>query len=186
MVYDMAAFPPDGGAVDDSVDCEVRLAALDPRRGVISGAERHRRHEQAMNGGFGGFALAAVQHLRNCQEAIASSQPAICHPRVPHVSLPRSDVRRPEVIRCKSCATVRALGRVSGHTQAGWRPFPTGKICELETGDWNWTDASLVVVREAQPQAGSWKLEAGSWELGAGSWKLGAGNWQLATSNWQL
>src|SRR3954466_4706536 len=153
MVHDVAALPPDGGAVDDSVDCEVRLAALDPRRGVVSGAERHRRHEQAMNRGFGGFALAAIQHLRHCHEAVASSQPAICHPRVPHVSLPRSDVRRPEVIRCKSCATVRALGRVSRPIRSRVATRWTGKIRELETG----LDAGKL-------ETGHW-LEAGSWEL---------------------
>src|SRR3954470_24657038 len=150
MVHDVAAFPPDGGAVDDSVDCEVRLAALDPRRGVVSGAERHRRHEQAMNRGFGGLALAAIQHLRDCQEAIASSQPAICHPRVAHLFLPRSDVRRPKVIRCQSCATVRALGRVSGPIRSSG-DSTTGKMCELETG--------------SKRGAGSWKLEAGDWKL---------------------
>src|SRR3954468_17075895 len=159
MMHDVAAFPPDGGAVDDSVDCEVRLAALDPRRGVVSGAERHRCHEQAVKRGFGGFALAAIQHLRDCQEAIASSQPAICHPRVAHVFLPRSDVRRPKVIRCKSCATVRALGRVSGPIRSSG-DSTTGKMCELETEDW---------------------LEGGSPELETGNWELETGNWKLET-----
>src|SRR4051812_21024015 len=173
MVHDVAAFPPDRGAVDDGVDCQVSLAALDPRRGVVSGAERHRRHEQAMNRGFGGFALATVQHLRNCQQAIASSQPAICHPRVPHVSLPRSDVRRPEVIRCKSCATVRALGRVTD--QFCGRRLRWGD--ELEPGNWR-LEAGPVEVGARLSR--HWKLETGnrlrSWELETGNWELGAGN----------
>src|SRR6476620_10732218 len=127
MVDDMAAFPPDGSAVNDSIDSKVSLPAFEPCRGVVSGAERHRRHEDAVNRGFGWFALAAIEHLRNRSKALGHSKPTICSPRVPHVSLLRSDVRHPLMIRCKSCATVRSLGRAGDNI--------AGENWKLETGN---------------------------------------------------
>jgi len=70
MVHDVTAFPPDRGAVDDGVNCEVSLAALDPCRGVVSGAECHRRHEQAVLG---------VDYVRTARSKGLTEQQVVAH-----------------------------------------------------------------------------------------------------------
>jgi len=45
VMRDVAAFPPDGGAVDDGVDRKMRLATFEPGSRVVGSAQGDGGHE---------------------------------------------------------------------------------------------------------------------------------------------
>jgi len=91
MVNDMTALPQDRRAVDDGIDREMGLSAFDPSGCVVGGTHSNGNHQDGVDSGLSGFALAVVQHLRHVSETIADSSLTTNCPWSPHLCPPRAD-----------------------------------------------------------------------------------------------